>query len=530
MKNSQRFATILLVFISGGNATDIFNGSEQTEHFEFDVKTVSSAISGRYYELTKCTPKATKEKNAEYTLIIPGKVYNRPVYLGTEAFNWYEYTGDDYNYRVRLIFQETNGEYCKFPDNCTRLFMENNAHDRKSEDQIRKVHIDFGRIDTSNVTDMMCMFYGCFGLTELDLSNFNTSNVTNMFQMFHECYNLNTINLSSFNTRNVTDMMYMFCGCSALRELNFPETFDTSNVTNMGFMFNNCSSLSKLQLPANFHTRKVTDMQYMFCGCSGLNELNFSEIFDTRNVTNMSFMFCGCSSLVSSKFSPAFVVATEEVDVNSMFAWAYPNMKIASLVKRYFSESEDTFKSKIAPNANKVYIIKDVLNILNSLVKVINKQLPNAIYENKIIPDYANLFGLSNDDAVYIGLDTTEQTVVIDGENETVAGALINKTVDGIGYYPSNLQITGNITLTGNNSEFNNKSLIVGDKIKNTIVTLFGMKAVPQTETIVENNGIIDFAGSENYILSNNITCKSGGRILVQSKLEIAKETTLTFE
>ena len=42
--------------------------------------------------------------------------------------------------------------------------------------------------DTSKVTDMKQMFYGCcFSLTSLDLRNFNTSNVTNMSFMFDSC-------------------------------------------------------------------------------------------------------------------------------------------------------------------------------------------------------------------------------------------------------------------------------------------------------------------------------------------------------
>ena len=41
--------------------------------------------------------------------------------------------------------------------------------------------IDFGNcFDTSNVTDMNGMFYGCSSLTSLNLTGFDTSNVTNL--------------------------------------------------------------------------------------------------------------------------------------------------------------------------------------------------------------------------------------------------------------------------------------------------------------------------------------------------------------
>ena len=46
--------------------------------------------------------------------------------------------------------------------------------------------------DTSNITDMNGMFYGCNIITTLDLSSFDTSNVTNMDFMFKNCNNITT--------------------------------------------------------------------------------------------------------------------------------------------------------------------------------------------------------------------------------------------------------------------------------------------------------------------------------------------------
>lgn len=46
--------------------------------------------------------------------------------------------------------------------------------------------IDFHNTDTSNVTNMSNMFFGCPAKT-LDLSSFNTSNVTNRSNMFFGC-------------------------------------------------------------------------------------------------------------------------------------------------------------------------------------------------------------------------------------------------------------------------------------------------------------------------------------------------------
>ena len=163
------------------------------------------------------------------------------------------------------------------------------------------------------------------------------------------------------------------------------------------------------------------------------------------------------------------------------------------------------------------------------MVKTLKIEIPKIILDIKIIPDYTNLFGLSNDDAVYIAMDSDEQTVVIDGADKTIAGALTNKTIDGIGYYPANLQITGNIPLSGNNFEFNQKLFIVGDGIKNTTVTLSNPKALPKTETSVEANATLNFAGTGKYDLSSNLSIKSGGRIVANGRLCIANGATVQF-
>ena len=151
-------------------------------------------------------------------------------------------------------------------------------------------------LNTSEVTDMRCMFEGCSSLTSLDLSNFNTSKVTSMGRMFKECSSLTSLDVSNFNTSNVTNMGSMFSGCSSLTSLDV-SNFNTSNVAKMGDMFSYCSSLSSFDL-SNFNTSNVTDMRRMFRQCSSLTNLDVSN-FNTSNVTDMSEMFYNCSSLTS---------------------------------------------------------------------------------------------------------------------------------------------------------------------------------------------------------------------------------------
>ena len=156
--------------------------------------------------------------------------------------------------------------------------------------------------DTSNVTDMASMFYGCSSLTTV--SAFDTSNVTNMAIMFNGCSSLTTV--PSFNTSNVTSMASMFNGCSSLTTV---PSFDTSKVNNMTNMFYGCSSLTTVP---SFNTSNVTTMGNMFNGCSSLTTV---PVFDTSNVTNMASMFNGCSSLTTV---PSFD-ASKVNNMNSMF-------------------------------------------------------------------------------------------------------------------------------------------------------------------------------------------------------------------
>ena len=102
-----------------------------------------------------------------------------------------------------------------------------------------------GNLNTSDVTDMYYMFYGCSGLTSLDVSGFNTSNVTTMSGMFCDCSGLTSLDVSGFNTSNVRYISYMFRNCSSLTSLDV-SGFDTFNVYYMDEMFFGCSSLKTI--------------------------------------------------------------------------------------------------------------------------------------------------------------------------------------------------------------------------------------------------------------------------------------------
>ena len=97
-------------------------------------------------------------------------------------------------------------------------------------------------LNTSAVTDMESMFFGCYALTMLDLSSFNTSSATNLNGMFLACNKLVLVDISSFDISNVTDMRMMFGGCSKLRTICCFEDWSTTSAQSSN-MFISCSSL-----------------------------------------------------------------------------------------------------------------------------------------------------------------------------------------------------------------------------------------------------------------------------------------------
>ena len=159
-----------------------------------------------------------------------------------------------------------------------------------------KTIINIEYLNTSNVTYMDYMFYGCKSLTNLDVSEFKTSNVKDMSCMFDGCESLTSLDVSGFNTSNVTDMSYMFSGCESLTSLDV-SGFNTSNVTDMSYMFSGCSGLTSLYI-SGFNTSNVKDMSFMFSGCKSLTSLDVSG-FNTSNVTSMYHMFYSCSELTT---------------------------------------------------------------------------------------------------------------------------------------------------------------------------------------------------------------------------------------
>ncbi len=108
-------------------------------------------------------------------------------------------------------------------------------------------------LNTSEVTDMMQMFYSC-PLESIDVSHFDTSKVRAMGAMFYKCKNLKNIDVSNFDTSNVDNeyagLSMMFFDCSSLTMLDLSKFTISTDANNEG-MLNGCSSLEALTVPSS---------------------------------------------------------------------------------------------------------------------------------------------------------------------------------------------------------------------------------------------------------------------------------------
>ena len=229
-------------------------------------------------------------------------------------------------------------------------------------------------LNTSDVTDMRLMFFGCNSITSLDLRKFKMSKVTNTRYMFAYCSNLKTIRCNDDWSKltNITDSENMFKGCTNLMgghgtnlvDGGFNKPYAHPDCYDEGYygyftadkqvytVFDGDTTLTyycddkivvrtgKVELYRSWLTRfsgyntqvkkavidasmadtLLTKMESMFYGnieLSKLEKIEGMEHLNTSNATSLACMFQGCMSLKSvdlSHFDTRNVTA-----INSMF-------------------------------------------------------------------------------------------------------------------------------------------------------------------------------------------------------------------
>ncbi len=142
-------------------------------------------------------------------------------------------------------------------------------------------------LNTSQVSDMRNMFYGCHKLTDIDIAKWNTSNVKSMSAMFFSCENVTSLDISNWNTDKLTSAANLFENCKSLTELKLGD-FNTSQLITINGMFAGCESLTTIDL-SSFNTSNVYGFGRLFENCKSLAEIDLSR-FDMSSATLVNSM------------------------------------------------------------------------------------------------------------------------------------------------------------------------------------------------------------------------------------------------
>ena len=147
------------------------------------------------------------------------------------------------------------------------------------------------RLNTSEVTNMLRMFYDCRKLTSLNLNtnSFKTDKVQNMYQMFYNCKELTSINTLNFNTENVATMAEMFKNCEKLTVLKLAN-YDMNKVTNVSGMFNGCTNLKTIYCNDDWsQMSNILASDDLFKDCTALRGGNATSVAEVGGVVDKTF-------------------------------------------------------------------------------------------------------------------------------------------------------------------------------------------------------------------------------------------------
>lgn len=158
-------------------------------------------------------------------------------------------------------------------------------------------HLELNKFDTTNLRDMSWMFYNCLRLSKLDISSFKSTKLTHLTSTFQLCKKLVSIDLSGLGGSSILSMDSTFMNCEELQQIDI-SNFDLNTVENFNNCFNKCCSLLKIIMPPKERMKfsKVTSLKGMFKYCSSLEGIDLSPMIG-ENVESMQSMFEGCTKL-----------------------------------------------------------------------------------------------------------------------------------------------------------------------------------------------------------------------------------------
>lgn len=172
--------------------------------------------------------------------------------------------------------------------------------------------MEFNNFDTTGVTTLGSMFWGCTKLTKIiGLENWDTSKVTQMNYLFYKCSSLTALKVDEWNVLQVKNFEGMFQMCNRLVDLDLSK-WTNSVVTNTYAMFAQCSKLTSINI-SGFKTSKVYQMSNMFNACTNVTTIYVGSGWTTAAATSSTNMFAYDTKLVGgngTKFNSSYTDAT----------------------------------------------------------------------------------------------------------------------------------------------------------------------------------------------------------------------------
>ena len=230
---------------------------------------------------------------------------------------------------------------------------------------------------------------GSYNLIQtIDLENLDTSNVTNMHGMFWGCKNLKKLNISNWNTFKVTDMSYMFSKCTNLVELDL-NNWDVSNVIKMDFVFEGCTNLKKLNV-SNWKLTNVTSIDRIFKDTINLKFLDLNSWNLNENIKDQLW----CTFWIVNIKKPLLVRTRDNVlknyhynDENRTFFTT--TLKVDGDFAKFKIDPDEENVSYSDDKKEKYIIIYPTYTTTDSEEEIINK-LKNRLIEERDKIEFKN--------------------------------------------------------------------------------------------------------------------------------------------
>ena len=202
----------------------------------------------------------------------------------------------------------------------------------KNKTNIEKIL--FYNLNTTQVTSMKEMFYGCSKLKSVNAEVLSVNAVGDTTSMFRGCSALTTLNLSSWDTTYFKTIDYMFQDCTSITTLDL-NNWKTSSVTSMKYTFRGMENLVTLNVN-RWNTTKVVTAEGVFYQCKAITAISLSG-WDTTSFTDMRTMFAHCNNLVAPDISKF------KTNNNTRFDWMFENnYKVVSLDLSHFNTDKVT--------------------------------------------------------------------------------------------------------------------------------------------------------------------------------------------